>query len=286
MKPSVRNILICPDCKSELVLKNTDKKKSEIDGYLNCLQCKHIFPIIEGIPNLMPKGSQASQMGLQREFWEDKRVLKRRTPIHPVIEAFAMPKVNKIVETIRQTDDSSTKPKTLLDVGSGNGYFSYYLNFSYDVTCLDFSHNILSICPIHERINASAINMPFRNNSFDIVFCANLLHHVKKPSFVINEMIRVSSRYLVIIEPNRTNPLMFFLALVHKEDKEILKFNSKYIINLLDEKMEILLMEKTGFILPNVTPGFLLPVLKKIELFMVPKIYHILIAKKKNQSIV
>ena len=83
----------------------------------------------------------------------------------------------------------------LLDVGSGNGYVSYYLNRYFDVTCVDFSHNILTTCPIEKRVQALATDLPFPDNSFDIVFCSNLLHHLDDPVTVLKEMARVSNRY-------------------------------------------------------------------------------------------
>ena len=223
-------------------------------------------------------------MTYQKDYWEDKKVLRRRDPLHPVIEAFALPKVKKIIAKIRKQNSLSIKKNTqntLLDVGSGNGYFSHYLSLFFNVSSLDFSHNILSISPTKKKIQASATEIPFKSNSFDVVFCANLLHHVENPSVVIKEMIRVSSRYVVTIEPNRYNPLMIIVALLSKEDRLLLRFTSRYIAGLMRDNMEIISQEKTGFILPNKTPNLLLPILKKVEPFLFPKMYHLLIAEKK-----
>ena len=217
----------------------------------------------------------------QKAFWEDSKILKRRSPRHPVIEAFAMPKIQKICSTIHQPyRKHDNKKKTLLDVGCGNGYFSYYLNLFFDVICLDFSHNILSICPLKKKIQASALDVPFRNNSFDVVFCANLLHHVENPIDVIDEMSRVSSRYIVIIEPNRHNPFMFLISQISITDRSITKFNSKYLAGLVEGKAKILSLTSTGCILPNITPVFFLPLLKKLEPLLFPKFYYLMIAEK------
>jgi len=217
----------------------------------------------------------------QKSFWEDSKVLKRRSAQHPVIEAFAMPKIQKICSTIHQDTGSMTiRKKSLLDVGCGNGYFSYYLNLFFDVSCLDFSHNILSICPLKKKFQASALDMPFHNNSFDVVFCANLLHHVENPVDVIDEMSRVSSRYIVIVEPNRYNPFMFLISQISITDRSITKFNSKYLADLVEGKAKILSLISTGCILPNITPVFFLPLLKKLEPLLLPKLYYLMIAEK------
>lgn len=46
-----------------------------------------------------------------------------------------------------------------------------------------------------------------------MVFEANVLHHVADREGVIREMARTSSRYVVLLEPNRNNPLMFAFSL-------------------------------------------------------------------------
>lgn len=221
-------------------------------------------------------------MTFQKEYWENKKISKRRSPLHPVIEAFARPKVDKIIETIRQdTPHFFSQKNRLLDIGSGNGYLSHYLNNPFDVTCLDFSRNMLSICPLEKKIQASASLLPFKAASFDIVFCANLLHHVERPSLVISEMTRVSSRYVIVLEPNRNNPLMFLFALVMRADRNIIKLSAATLKRLTEQRLDIMLLEPTGSILPNVTPLFLLPLLKDIEMTLHPKFYQLLIAKKK-----
>jgi len=50
--------------------------------------------------------------------------------------------------------------------------------------------------------------LPFGDRSFDVVFEANLLHHVEDRTEVVREMARVSRRWVILIEPNRYNPLM------------------------------------------------------------------------------
>ena len=55
MKPDLMDILCCPVCKEDLVLKATKKDGKEIvEGTITCTKCKHPYPIEEGIPNLLP----------------------------------------------------------------------------------------------------------------------------------------------------------------------------------------------------------------------------------------
>ena len=55
MKRSILDILACPVCKGKLELKVAEESDGEIEnGTLYCINCKHDYPIIDGIPNLLP----------------------------------------------------------------------------------------------------------------------------------------------------------------------------------------------------------------------------------------
>jgi 2-polyprenyl-3-methyl-5-hydroxy-6-metoxy-1,4-benzoquinol methylase len=139
---------------------------------------------------------------------------------------------------------------------------------------------MLSICPVAEKVQASATDLPFKRKSFDVVFCANLLHHVEDPKIVINEMIEVARDFLVVVEPNLYNPLMCLFSLLNKSERGLLKLNSKYLAGLVrEDKAKRLFFKAEGFVFPNKTPGPLLPIIVKIERFLFPKLYWLFIAK-------
>lgn len=49
------DILACPLCKKELTLDATREEAGEvIEGTLTCTACGEVYPITEGIPNLLP----------------------------------------------------------------------------------------------------------------------------------------------------------------------------------------------------------------------------------------
>lgn len=50
--------------------------------------------------------------------------------------------------------------------------------------------------------HASIYEIPFPNNSFDLVICTEVLEHLETPSLAIEEVKRVSRRNILISVPN------------------------------------------------------------------------------------
>jgi uncharacterized protein YbaR (Trm112 family) len=55
MKPDLMEVLCCPLCHADLVLDAREKNGEEIvAGQLTCSKCATVYPIEDGIPNLLP----------------------------------------------------------------------------------------------------------------------------------------------------------------------------------------------------------------------------------------
>ncbi len=55
MRPDLLEILRCPVCRGELSLTVRSKSGPEIEtGSLSCAACHVDYPIVEGIPDLLP----------------------------------------------------------------------------------------------------------------------------------------------------------------------------------------------------------------------------------------
>ena len=170
----------------------------------------------------------AKKKKLQKTFWEGDDLNKRRKPSHPVIRAFVEPKITEIKKYIEVKENSD-----VLELGAGNGFFSFYLENMCNLTVTDYSKQMIELNPAKNKRVMNASNIEFEDNSFDIVFEANLLHHVIDIDRVISEMKRVSKKYIVFIEPNRNNPLMFLFGLLKKVERNSLKFSLRYMIQLV-----------------------------------------------------
>jgi SAM-dependent methyltransferase len=54
---------------------------------------------------------------------------------------------------------------------------------------------------------ASAERLPFADNSFDLVFCFDVMHHVADPRAMAAEMVRVTRRHFFLSEANGLSPV-------------------------------------------------------------------------------
>ncbi len=210
----------------------------------------------------------------QKVYWEGKK--KRRAPSHDVVKAFARSKLS----IIRDAIGPDTHDMTMLEVGAGNGYFSAHFQEAFELTCLDFSANMLDMNPLpaDRKVVGDAENLPFDDDSFDVVFCGNLLHHLEDPNIAVREMQRVARKHVVLVEPNTINPLMFLFGAIKKEERGTLKFTPGYIIDLgLNNELSLRKFTSQGTVLPNKTPGALLPFIQRLELPYTFGFYHIAI---------
>lgn len=100
--------------------------------------------------------------------------------------------------------------KKFLEVGCGLGYFSEKAtSLGAIVTGIDIGGKLVEKSkqriPGGKFLVASASKLPFKDESFDIVLCTEVIEHVDNQSQAIEEMFRVIKKggILVITSPNR-----------------------------------------------------------------------------------
>lgn len=193
----------------------------------------------------------------QKNYWENIDE-KRRQPDHAVVRGFAESKINYIREVLPQAAGRAT----MLEVGAGNGFLTSALKPHFDLWCLDFSHTMLARNPLPEarKVQGLAESLPFEDNEFDIVFCANLLHHLENPLDAVREMKRVAKHHVILLEPNALNPMMFAFGALKREERGTLKFFAPYMKLLgLRAGLELRAYRSLGVVLPNKLPEAALP---------------------------
>ena len=95
---------------------------------------------------------------------------------------------------------------------------------------------------------------------------ANLLHHVGQPVQVVQEMARVSKRGVVVIEPNRWNPLMLALGVAKTAERKTLLMCPSFLRRLIAEAgLELVALVRQGFVTPNRMPLSFVRLLNRFE---------------------
>jgi len=173
----------------------------------------------------------------------------------------------------------------VLDVGCGNGFFTYYFSQLAYTVGIDYSAHMLSINPCELLVRGSALSLPFKDDSFDLLFCSNLLHHLKNPTIAIMEMRRVSRKFVVLSEPNRNNPFMALFSILIPEERGTLKFSLNYMRYLVEfYGLKVIASNSMGAIVPNKTPESLLEIFKKMNNKIPLKFYNIVISQKTEEE--
>lgn len=185
MKQSLVSALRCPLCKSELNLSSGKVNGAEIeDGVLMCKKCSALFPISDGVPNLVPPQQRESHVAESFGFewqkhhlggFENKTVFGRDMDeqVKYFFEGFA----------ISETDITS---KRILDGGCGSGVLPMEIARRYpqaEVVAMDIMPAIKEVyrrggqLPNLHVVQGSVLEPPFSVESFDFLWSNGVIHH-------------------------------------------------------------------------------------------------------------
>ncbi|MBR9682920.1 class I SAM-dependent methyltransferase [Candidatus Woesearchaeota archaeon] len=122
----------------------------------------------------------------------------------------------------------------ILDLGCGDGEYSEILaqNPHNHIIALDANKNLCQRIPHKNNlkvVHSDAHNLPFKNNSFDAVFCNTVLEHVKEPNQIIKEIKRVlkpQGKLLISIP---------FLQEIHSDPDDYQRYTPEGLRNLLNK---------------------------------------------------
>lgn len=197
----------------------------------------------------------------QKDYWEKNA--NKRDYKDPIVKYFVEQRINWIEEHI-----DITKIKSAFDVGCGDGFATYYFDKKIkDVQGGDIAEYMLKLNPLPKsKLKViDAENLPLKNRSFDLVYTWEVLHHVPDPQKAVKEMARVSKKYVIIFEPNRSSPLQFGFGLLNSQERGTLRSTKKYLEGLCENAgLKIVASDFCGKIPPNKTPASLMPLMKKL----------------------
>lgn len=101
------------------------------------------------------------------------------------------------------------KPKTVLDVGCGEGFTLEQLRLAgigKRLEGVDFLPRAIELGrKEHPELDLKVgdiFDLKYKDSSFDVVICSEVLEHVPEPEKGLEELVRVSKKYCVVSVPN------------------------------------------------------------------------------------
>ena len=210
----------------------------------------------------------------QQAHW-DKRTFYRDAR-DPAAEAFSVPKIEWFCDQLAIDDDA-----TVLDVGAGTGMFTYWWSQRLSaVTGLELSENMIERSAVPQLLRVGdAYEIPFPDDSFDVVFAASLLHHLERPVDALKEMRRVARRGVAICEPNRNHPPMAAFGVVSSVCRGLLHYSRASLRGLAEEAgLHVRDVRLHGYIYENRSPKSSVPIAQKLEAVLPGGAYILLAA--------
>ena len=208
MKRRLMEFLTCPRCQGEFELEvfeaSTEGATEEIEEGLLRSSCGTWYPIVQGIPVILPNaldiyGEFAQKHAGRLPQWEfsDDEVRRFEKEKKKTQDSFGFEWT--VYSSVRDERDRGYaleggltpeffKDKLVLDAGCGYGRHSRVVHeFGAEVVGIDLSvavlnaRRITSDLPNAHIVQADLFDPPFRKGSFDIVFSWGVLHHTPDP---------------------------------------------------------------------------------------------------------
>jgi ubiquinone/menaquinone biosynthesis C-methylase UbiE len=166
----------------------------------------------------------------------------------------------------------------ILDVGCGTGYFAEKFLSKYDVMGVDISEEMIRYAQtrMKKAVQGDAQNMPFPDNTFDVVIARSLLHHLPDPKQGAKEIKRVLKNGGRVIFADTHNSFLSDLPrkIMYKKNKhfsdEHKNFKEEELIKIIGSELTIIKKYYFGYIayplmgFPDVLDVFKYFPLKKI----------------------
>ena len=231
MRASTVNLLACPACRGDLLLRERLAHRGEVlEGSLVCSRCGAEYEVSNGIPRLLP--SPAS--GLERQIYGS--IMTYYDSYVPFMEERYH---NARVAYMRRVEDACvmlTGPRGLvLDIGCGTGRQALLLaGLGCEVVAMDISLGMLlearrralrkGLAGRIEFVQASADSLPFKPGTFDRAYAIfgafNHAPRYRRAFGLAYEVLRPGGRLLLTVL-NRYQLTLWLEAILGRRKKQL-----------------------------------------------------------------
>ena len=204
MRAELAARLRCPACAAPL--------RADGDG-LRCA-ASHRFPIVDGVPELLPPAlldatSQIDLEKLQERTSHDEHVQELDHGI-AIDDRHIYPWLNYYQLFELMPRFQANPPRDILVAMCGSGFeLELWAQLTRDISGVDISTgSVRGALTRAERLSLTGVfaaadieTLPFADRAFDLVVVHHGLHHLPSIDLAVGEMLRVSRRNVLICEP-------------------------------------------------------------------------------------
>ncbi len=183
----------CPLCKSSLKCNSSDTNGDDIlKGRLIC-ESKHVFEIQQGVPNFIVNREECkNNVDFQEPDsvesfgfeWQWDNIPRTEDDLH--FRVFEKPNITK----------DFLNAKLVLDAGCGAGLQTNFMaRHGALVIGIDLSDAVKAACKNNSNnenvciAKSDILNAPFKNETFDYIYCEGVLQHVKDPKEAFYKLV-------------------------------------------------------------------------------------------------
>jgi len=147
---------------------------------------------------------------------------EKHTTKNPIGKWFLQNFMNNLISTVRPLNVES-----ILDVGAGEGFTLARLSrekIGKKLEGIEYSKEAIDLGKkLHPEFlikQGNIYDLPYKDNSFDLVVSTEVLEHLDNPKVGLRELIRVAKKYILLTVPNEP----WFTVQRFLRGKNILKF--------------------------------------------------------------
>jgi ubiquinone/menaquinone biosynthesis C-methylase UbiE len=130
--------------------------------------------------------------------------LAKHTTKNPISRFFLTNFTNLLLEQVKKL-----KPDSILDVGAGEGFTLEMFRknkIGKKIEGIEYMDDAFILAKqLHPKVSIKKGNiyeLPYKKDSFDIVVCTEVLEHLDDPGKALQELKRVTKKYLIVSVPN------------------------------------------------------------------------------------